>query len=198
MNFEQKLISPETELERRIVSSPVFEIGTALYLAGRRQKTVLTHITEILTFIDRQPWQQYREDLRLLALLHDLGKHKVLRNEIGKILGDPHSVISEHIAEEFTSDQSLLYSIRIHDKYYGFHKRNLDGHFDRRRFIKIFSPANLDLLRRFNYADSNDREKISTIWFEDEAYSLGLIKEKVYQIEPSVLTKTTSQLSHQL
>jgi hypothetical protein len=183
----QELILPETELERRIVSSSVFEAGASFFLAGRRQKTVLTHVAEILAFIDKHPWQQYREDLRVLALLHDLGKYRVVRDETGKTKGESHAVHSEQIAREFINDPQMLYSVRIHDKYFGFYRRNLFGHFDQDKFIKTFASADLGTLVRFNYADSNDREKDSVIWFEDKAHSFGLTSDLVYKTEPSVL-----------
>ena len=59
--------------------------------------------------------------------------------------------------------------------------------FKPQKFLNIYQPINLDLLIRFNYADSNNRERDSVIWFEDKCINLGLRNFKIYQEEPTVL-----------
>jgi len=184
------LIVPETELERKILDSEVFRIGSDFMSSGdgHPEKLVYAHIKTILDFIDKREWQHYRTNLRVMGLLHDLGKYRVIRDDKGNILGEPHSVISEEIARQFIEDPALLYHIRIHDKYFGAYKSHQRGKFKEDKFIKVFSQADLNLLRRFNYADSNKREKESIVWFEDMAFRLGLTANKLYLEDPNLLT----------
>lgn len=186
---ESSRIVPENELETRIVSSEVFKLGSSFLSNGdgHPEKEVYKHIKTILDFIDRQSWQEYRTDLRRLALLHDLGKYKVQHDSMGNILGDPHGIISQEIAKDFTNDPALLYAIKIHDKYFGFYKSFLRGKFREDKFLQVFADTDLDFLRRFNYADSNSREKESIVWFEDFAFDKGLIANKLYLEDPKLL-----------
>lgn len=182
-------IVAEDETERRILNSDEFLTGCKYvsHGAGHKEKEVGVHIKQILDFIDRQPWQRLRVQLRRLALLHDLGKVKVLRNEKGGIVGLSHSQHSEEIARQFIEDPEVLYCIRIHDKYFQFFRAAQAERFDRERFRNVYTPANLDMLIRFNYADSGNRERKPVIWFEDECYDMGLRSTRVYETEPSVL-----------
>jgi hypothetical protein len=184
-----KEIIPENDLERSILESQEFHTGSQYISIGKghEEKIVGVHITQILDFIDRQPWEQYRDRLRLIGLLHDLGKVRVVRNEKGGIIGNSHSQHSEEIAQSFTSDQEVLYCIRIHDKYIHFMLAEKRAEFKPEKFLRTYQPANLDLLIRFNYADSNNRERDSIKWFEDACMRFGLRNRRLYEAEPTVL-----------
>jgi len=183
------MITPETELEKRIIESQEFQIGSQHISigTGHKEKVVGIHIEQILAFIERQPWAGYRRSLRTIGLLHDLGKVRVVRNEKGGIVGNSHSQHSEEIARLFTSEEEILYAIRIHDKYVHFMRSEQRGDLELGRFLKTYRQANLDLLIRFNYADSNNRERDSVKWFEDTCLKTGLRESRVYQQEPTVL-----------
>ena len=86
-------INAETNLERKILESHEFLSGSQYTSIGKghKEKIVGIHIKQILNFIDFQPWEKYREKLRLIGLLHDLGKICVIRNEKGGIVGNSHS-----------------------------------------------------------------------------------------------------------
>jgi len=182
-------IKPETPLERKIVSSEVFRIGSAhsSNSSNHPERLVSAHIQQILDFIDSRPWEEYRNPLRLLALLHDLGKHRVQYSENGHVIGKPHSVHSEQIARDFIGDEDLLYVVRIHDKYFHFFKDAQRDRFDQDKFLRVYGPAEMSYLIRFNYADSNNRERDSVAWFEDKAFDLGLVKLKLYETEDSLI-----------
>ena len=182
--------SPETGLELRIVSSKVFKecLDIMSFGKGHREKNLAEHISQILGYIDRQPqWIDYRGDLRLMALLHDLGKKRVKRDERGNVINKGHSAYSAEIANSFIDDPRLLYLISIHDKYFGFYKSHQRGKFREDKFLNVFGQADLETLRRFNYADSNNREKQSVMWFEDMALDRGLIPDLLYLKEPQIL-----------
>ncbi len=195
MNSAENIILPETEFERKIIGSEAFLSGTAFQSKGKShpERSVYTHILQILKFIDMMPWVEYRKDLRIIALLHDLGKHRVVYDENRNIVGNSHSMHAEEIAREFLEDSRLLYIIRIHDRHYGFYKSYTGGKFDEKKFLETFKPADLELLTRFNYADSNSRDKSPVIWFEDTCVNLGLKKEKIYIDQPDVLKYLTAQ-----
>lgn len=189
---ENPLIIPETQTERKIVQSAVFgeAIKHKAQGTGHPERDLEEHIYQILSFIDLQPWDNYRSDLRFLGLTHDLGKYRVQRSSRGNIIGKAHGPISEDIAREygFTSDERILSLIPIHDKYFSFFRKEKEkGKFDEGTFRSTFENVDLDLLIRFNYADSNNREKTTVQGFEDRCVSLGLRNEKVYNLEPSVL-----------
>jgi len=178
-------ITPETRLEGKILESPEFIAGSQHVSIGEghKEKIVGVHVKQILDYIDRQPWEQYRRKLRTIAFLHDLGKIRVIRNEKGGIVGNSHSQHSEEIARRFITDEDLLYIIRVHDRYASFFREHSAQRFRSDKFVKTYSVADLDVLTRFNYADSNNRDKFSVIWFEDKCLELGLKKDLVYQTE---------------
>lgn len=182
-------ITAETELEERILESQEFQIGSQHVSIGKghSEKIVGVHVKQILDFIDRQPWAKFRRQLRTMAFLHDLGKAITRRGEQGVIGTFGHSVYSEEIARRFIHEEDILYCIRVHDKYVHFFRAGQRGKFNREKFLSIYSPANLNLLTRFNYADSNNRDRSSVVWFEDRCVENNLITLPVYREEPSVL-----------
>ena len=175
---------PENKLEKNIIDSDIFKSGIKQSKAkgpAHPEKNPGEHIHQILNFIDIQDWGNYRTNLRFLALLHDLGKQNTLYDENRNLISNNHSFYSEEIARNFISDENLLKSIKIHDKYFHFFKDDNRGKFNEGKFLKTFSDVNLDTLLRFNYADSNNREKDSVKWAEDKFYELGLTKHKIYE-----------------
>tara|TARA_Y100000310_G_scaffold325248_1_gene388457 strand:+ start:229 stop:807 length:579 start_codon:yes stop_codon:yes gene_type:complete len=176
-------INPESELESRIINSEAFKIASAFSKSkgeGHPEKNMGVHMGQILEFIDVQNWEDYRTDLRLLGLLHDLGKPLTNYDENGNLVGSGHAVYSVEIAKKFVSDEDFLELIRIHDKYFHFSKDDGRGKFKQDKFLRMYGEVNLDLLTRFNYADSNNRENDSVKWFEDKLYELKLKNDKVY------------------
>lgn len=179
------LIIPESELEKVIVESPLFKTTSEF---GNKRKshpegTIDVHIRQVLDFIDQQDWQTYRTDLRLLGLLHDLGKYRVVYNKKGYVVEKGHSAHSVDIAREFIADGMLLRMIEVHDKYFHFYNAEISGKFKQERFLKTYGELDLNTLIRFNYADSNNRENDSVKWFEDTCQRLELILTKVYETD---------------
>lgn len=183
-------IHSETPKEKEILSSREFNLA-ANYgnkRKGHPEGTIGSHIEQILTFIDKLSNQERRNDLRLLAQLHDLGKYKVTRSENGHVIGKGHSLHSYDIATNFIPErQDLLDQIAVHDKYFHFYKDSLRGKNRDEKFIKTYSRLDLDTLIRFNYADSNNRERDSVMWFDDECVRKDLLSSQVYKLEPEVL-----------
>tara|TARA_Y100000034_G_scaffold130353_1_gene188675 strand:+ start:925 stop:1494 length:570 start_codon:yes stop_codon:yes gene_type:complete len=180
---ELNKIEPETELEYRIINSKVFEKACEFSKSkgpGHPEKNTGEHIRQALSFIDSQNWEDYRNDLRSLALLHDLGKYRTEYNEKGNLITNGHAFYSQEIAKDFVLDENFLNLIKIHDKYFGFYKNNERDKFKEDKFVKTYSNVDLNTLIRFNYSDSNNRETDSIIWFEDKLCDLGMRNKKVY------------------
>jgi len=183
--FNKYEIVTENDLEKKITDSEVFRQGSRFISKGigHPEKNVGVHIKQILNFIDKQKWGDYRRDLRLLALLHDLGKQRVEYSEKGHVIGKGHSLHSVDIAREFISDQMLQKIIGVHDKYIHFYKDSFRGKFKEPKFRKTYYNQDMGTLIRFNYADSNNRERDPIIWFEDTLNSLGMEKNKIYETD---------------
>ncbi len=114
------LLSPETELEERILREPEIvhgmSWGTPRY--GHPEGEIWKHVLDILYNIDRlhiSPEQRWK--LRFIAYIHDTFKYKEHR-------GTPrdwtkhHSVYARKFAEQFTDDPILLDIIEYHDEAY--------------------------------------------------------------------------------
>jgi len=171
-------ITPETDLERQIVTSDVFREGMTWGKPrnGHPEGKVGIHVAGILNWIDACPWQGDRRDLRLVTLLHDIGKYKVKYSQNGHLVGDPHAVFSGQIARQFTEDSRILGVIKYHSKPFSFYRKERDkNRFDEEKFIGTFSSLDLDLLTKFNYADLFERDNAPAYWFENKCLELGLI-----------------------
>jgi hypothetical protein len=185
--------TPETDQEVKIVNCPIFaeasEFGSPR--RGHPEGKVGNHIEQILAYIDTKDWETYRTNLRTLAFTHDLGKYRVVRTNGGHIQGKPHSQHSLDIALEYdlSNDPKILDIIPIHDKYYGFFKKDTLGKFKPQRFIETFQGIDLELLTRFNYADSCQRDKDSVVWFEYICHALGLKNHLLFKEEPELVDR---------
>ena len=163
-------------IESEIVQSEVFQNNLSFNSnpTGRPEKILGVHIGKILDFIEGQGWDRYRPNLRLMALLHDIGKPYVKRSLSGNVVGLGHTRISEQIAEDFLDDASVLRLIVIHDRYKHFFDDCACGRLNLEKFARVYRGADLDTLARFHYADSNDRSKDSSKWVDDKFVELGL------------------------
>ena len=182
-------ITPRTTLERRILESPDFResLAYAYPLPGRPEPSVGIHVTRLLEYVDFC-FPENHERLRLVAMLHDFGKHRVVRDTTGRIIGPNHADISESYARSLISDEGILRIIKSHDKYYSFYLSHTKRRkFDRDRFVDVYSQIDIPLMTEFNYVDVCERPKTPVIWFEDMCNELGLTSERVYVAHPKVL-----------
>lgn len=172
-------ITPETELEKRIIFSPEFQEAAqwGRVRPGHPEGTIGKHVENILAYLDRANWPECRRDLRVLALLHDLGKPQTRYSGKGHLISEPASIISERIARQFIDDEGLLTLVRIHDKYFGFYRKWQEGRgFNEEHFRELYARVNIPLLIRFTYADSCEREKDSTQWLQGKLVECDLLK----------------------
>ncbi len=166
-NMEIKIIA-KNEIEERIISSKDFKKckNYGRIRSGHPEGIVGKHIQNILDYIE----ENYKEDpdyekLRLLALLHDIGKFEGYNI--------PHSKLSEEISKKFITDERLLVLILLHDKPYSFWKKfKKHGEFDRKEFYETFRKINWRLLVKFRYCDNCSRSQEPSIWFDEKCKQL--------------------------
>ena len=174
------MILAETELEKRILNDPRIQEGFKYtkFTKGHPEGNVAIHVQQILDFINRQNWQEYRRDLRIITLIHD--SFKYVQAQGGKF----HAVLAaEYYAALCPDDKRISEAIHYHDSAWGFYNKLKRGEFDAKKFKKTFSKLDLSLLIHFNYADDCGRENITPQWFEEKIRELNLpnVPERVYE-----------------
>lgn len=118
-NFDliNNIIKPETYLELKIISDPLF-IDGALWgkpRNGHPEGLVIYHIGDVLKNIDLHSSIDNREKLRLIAIIHDTFKYKVDRTK-NKDGENHHAMIARRFAEKYISDTDILDIIELHDE----------------------------------------------------------------------------------
>jgi hypothetical protein len=138
------------------------------------------HVADLLETIER--WGETgkrREELRLLALVHDAMKHKV-QNWRPRTGENHHAMRARRFAERYTDDERLLATIEHHDRPYNiWRKARRRGRLDEHAFDELVgSIPDLDLFVRFVELDGStegkNREPIH--WFERELARRGLFE----------------------
>ncbi len=172
--------APETEVERRISEDPVILRGWAWGepRSGHPEGPVGQHVADLLETIDewgeREP---RREELRLIALLHDAMKYKV-REWLPHHGPNHHAARARRLAGCYTEDERLLATIELHDRPYGLWRRMCrTGDLDERGFRAMLERVpDKSLFLRFVELDGStegkDPEPVA--WFRDELARRGL------------------------
>jgi hypothetical protein len=166
------IITPETELESKIISDPRiqegFEYGKVR--TGHPEGTVINHVHAILNYIDFQGFDGYRTDLRVIALLHDSFKY------MKKI--DPsnrHEFLAAEFYKELTDDERIEKVLHYHDTPWIIYKNIKSGQeLNEEKFKNTFSQLDLELFTRFLYCDNCLRENDTAIWFEQTVHEQQL------------------------
>jgi hypothetical protein len=116
----KNIVKPENGIETAIVSDANFITG-AMYgkpRKGHPEGQVIYHIEEVLGNIDKFYGEDSdRDDLRVIAILHDTFKHKVNQN-LPKSGENHHGTIARRFAEKFPIHQDVLTVIQLHDDAY--------------------------------------------------------------------------------
>src|SRR5262245_41915401 len=103
-------VSPETDVERRILADPDWIDGAAWGdpRPGHPEGSVTAHIEEVLANVDRVALDDAdRERLRFVALIHDTFKHRVDRDR-PREGENHHAVIARRFGERYSADRELL------------------------------------------------------------------------------------------
>ncbi|MFX1398808.1 MAG: HD domain-containing protein [Promethearchaeota archaeon] len=150
------------QTEKLILNSLEFERSANFgkVRRGHDEGKVGIHVRQIINYIeDNYKFDSDYTSLRLIALLHDIGKYEG-NNEY-------HSITSEKIARKFIQDEEILRLILIHDRPYGYWKNfKKEGKIDTKSFIDLFSSVNWKLLIKFRYSDDCNRSQEASKWFE--------------------------------
>lgn len=165
---------PETPLEVELAADPTLTEGWAWGKprSGHPEGTVGAHVSDLLRTIDE--WGetgQRRQELRVLALVHDALKFKVsyARPRAGT---NHHAMRARRFAEGHVEDERLLATLELHDRPYGvWRKLRRTGSFDERRFGEMLGRVpDLELFQRFVELDAStegkDPEPLD--WFRDQ------------------------------
>ena len=112
-----------------------------------------------------------REELRLLALLHDALKFQV--NHARRRTGENHHAMrARRFGERYLDDERLLAALELHDRPYGiWRKLRRTGRFDQARFDDMLERIpDLELFERFVELDSSTDGKHPEPleWFRSE------------------------------
>jgi hypothetical protein len=171
--------SAETEIEQRIVEDPVILRGLAWGEPrhGHPEGSVGRHVADLLERIDVWGEQDSRRsELRLIALLHDALKYKVVEWLPHTGLNH-HAVRARKVAERYLVDERLLATIELHDKPYGLWRRmHRTGELDRRSFEAMLAriPDQALFLRFVELDGSTEGKKSEPIeWFRAELERRG-------------------------
>ena len=119
------------------------------------------HVADLLHTIDA--WGETgrrREELRLLALLHDTLKYKVsyARPRTGE---NHHAMRARRVGEGYIDDERLLATLELHDRPYGiWRKLQRTGRYDADRFREMVEQIpDLGLFERFVELDASTEGK---------------------------------------
>lgn len=159
-----KYLQAESLTEALVIGDPDFVKG-ALWgepRSGHPEGKVYLHIQEVLSNI--APMSPYRQELRLIALIHDTFKYKVDQSK-SKSGENHHAMIARRFAEKYIKDPALLDIIELHDEAYNaFRKLNTA------RAEKLIARLgkSLALYKEFFLCDNNTGDKLpdSYQWFD--------------------------------
>ena len=179
----EKIIKPETTLEREIIVDPSFIEGAIWGMPrnGHPEGKVLYHIGHVLKNIDMYTSIENRTHLRLIAIIHDTFKHKVDRSK-PKIGDNNHGVIARNFAEKYIQDNDILTIIELHDyAYYLWRTANKNQEWDIARqgadqFIKKLGKL-INLYMEFYLCDNSTGNKTNDDfhWFQKIVQNYNLI-----------------------
>jgi hypothetical protein len=179
----KNIVKPENGIEIAIISDAVFIQGAnhGRPRSGHPEGQVIYHIKEVLENIDKfYADDEDRQDLRLIAIVHDTFKHKV-DNTKPKVGDNHHGKIAEIFAEKYCNNTKILQVIQSHDEAYNAWSqggRHGDWYKAKRRAEKLIGDLNLldclDLYIKFYRCDNatGDKSNESYEWFKK------LIEEK--------------------
>jgi hypothetical protein len=173
-----EILKPESELEKRIISEEDFIVGCdyGRIRPGHPEGKVIYHIREVLDNIDKLSDQEHRENLRLIALVHDTFKYKVDQTK-PKSGMNHHAMIARRFAQKFIQiPEMVLDIIELHDEAYNAWQqggRKGDWYKAEKRADELLGKLQSDhrvlLYMNFYYCDNNtgDKEQENYVWFHN-------------------------------
>ena len=170
------IIKPQNGIEEAIIADADFIVG-AMYgksRPGHPEGQVIYHIKEVLENIEKFYGEdEDKEDLRLIAILHDTFKNKVNQN-LPKSGENHHGMIARRFAEKFPIHQYILTVIQYHDDAYNAWSaggRHGDWYKAKKRATNLINALEiedcLDLYLKFYHCDNatGDKTQENYEWF---------------------------------
>lgn len=111
------IIKPENGLEEAIIGNSDFIDGCnyGKKRPGHPEGLVIYHIKEVLDNVEKYYGEdEDRDDLRLIAILHDTFKHKVDRSK-PRVGENHHGMLARRFAEKFPINDDILTILEKHD-----------------------------------------------------------------------------------
>lgn len=133
MTKDDSLLTPETELETKIIKDPEFQAWLSWWVprAGHPEGEVYYHVLEVLQNVDKYHVCDKREKLRLIAMIHDTFKYKVDETK-DRSWENHHGMYARRFAEKYIDDPEILDIIELHDEAFNaWQKGNRDGKWDK-------------------------------------------------------------------
>jgi len=169
-----ELLKPETELEKLILSDPIF-IDGLLYgkeRPGHPEGKIIFHIRDVFKNIDECEYvtSQQRTKLRLIAFFHDICKFQV-NYDLPRIGDNHHSKLAFKFAEKYITDVDILNVIKYHDDAYNIWKRSYkrnEWEKGEKDLLKLLNKiTDINLYKYFYYCDNStgDKEQNDFYWF---------------------------------
>jgi hypothetical protein len=177
------LLKPETDLEQTLVLHPEVRagLGWGEPRYGHPEGKVLFHIPEIFDNINAllPPLSKNeREQLRLIALLHDAFKY-IEHKGSPRDWSRHHSMLARQFGEKYITDQAVLDIIELHDEAYYCWQLEVLKHDPQRsaaRFEALLTRVGycLQLYYLFFKCDTRtgDKTQAPVKWFERKGLSI--------------------------
>jgi hypothetical protein len=169
-NIIKNIIKPENGLETAIIDDLEFIIGASYGKPrpGHPEGAVIYHIKEVLANVEKYYGDDdYRSELRLIAMLHDTFKYKVNR-DIPRTGENHHGMIAKRFAEKFPIHNYILIVIELHDDAYNAWQkggRRGDWYGAERKAKNLINALQiencLDLYLKFFHCDNSSGDKTS-------------------------------------
>lgn len=118
----EQYIRPETELEKRIIADEDWIEGAfwGVPRPGHPEGKIIYHIGHVLANVEKvsEHFPEYREDLRLMSIIHDTFKYKEESVRPRTDWNKHHAVYARRFAKSFIKKPYLLKLIELHDDAY--------------------------------------------------------------------------------
>jgi len=176
----KNIVKPENGIETAICGDADFIKGCdyGKPRPGHSEGKVIYHIQEVLANIDKfYADDEDRQDLRLIAILHDTFKYKVDHTK-PKAGENHHGAIARKFAEKYCHDTNVLQVILLHDEAYNAWQkggRHGDWYKAKVRASNLINDLNtldsLDLYLKFYHCDNatGDKSQDNFDWFVELA-----------------------------
>jgi HD domain len=118
----EELLNPESQLEQKLLTIAEFRTGLfwGIPRFGHPEGKVVYHVKDVLDNINKLPHQtqQHREQLRVIAYVHDTFKYQESAGREPHDWSTHHAVLARRFMENHSTDTSILNIIQWHDEAY--------------------------------------------------------------------------------